>query len=347
VFDAEGKPIAGAVVRGDNQIRGPAVATSEDGSFVLPGLVPGAPLRFFHPAGDGIAHAVVEGAREGVPLLVRIAPDGLLSVEGADPDAEPPAPPPPFEPPGPAPHVVRVAGDEILEGRVEPAGWPNYGESEVTEGALLTRAAGPAVLILECRDAGELRFRVELPDGEPTGILLDPADAIDLEPIRRAVVRLQLPPGLPPGGVRYHASEMPYAEGPDAVEPEDAAVSIDSFLEGDTIRVKVPCRLRITAAWLATVDRRLTEPGETEIAWPSGVVEFSFESPDGAPAEGTLFLDGHLYPSAGGRVRVAGIAPGLHRAIASPVTRRWGGSEARFRLGEGERATRAVRFRER
>lgn len=75
VVDLDGTPLAGVVVRGLPEERGPAQLTGEDGRFRIVGLTRGSGLEFVHPAGERVP-SILEGDRwtPGVPRRVALTP---------------------------------------------------------------------------------------------------------------------------------------------------------------------------------------------------------------------------------------------------------------------------------
>jgi hypothetical protein len=93
VRDAEGRPIAGAVLRGEDYPRGPAALTDLEGRFVLAGLGTDEGVQVFHPTLHLDAPHTVARAAADVPLelvwtlegLGEEAPLGTLVVRARDP----------------------------------------------------------------------------------------------------------------------------------------------------------------------------------------------------------------------------------------------------------------------
>jgi hypothetical protein len=85
VVDAEGDPIAGAIVRSWQEQRGPATLTDGDGRFVLEGCEPGHGLQVFHPSPVGEETTFVDdGWVEGVPVIVRMTAAGPVEPPADD-----------------------------------------------------------------------------------------------------------------------------------------------------------------------------------------------------------------------------------------------------------------------
>jgi hypothetical protein len=235
----------------------------------------------------------------------------------------------------PAPHRVRLAEDDALDGAyavLAPRANPRDERLvEIEDG----------VISLRC--GGRFALTVDLEDGTPARLVdvgLPPLAAGAVE--RRIDLERDGAPDTKSGEARLVITR---ADGKAMGELMVSSGRVGAGWRGARgrqeapVEVWAPCRVLLTAPGLHPLQVDVKQPGEHALVFPAGGIDVRTTDAAGAPVASALLVNGVLHDAPEGRLMLRGFAAGPHAVVVQRTS--WPptvteGVHWRFTLAEGE-----------